>query len=116
MLLRACFRSFKLRIRGFPDLRRKKPSVVLMLFGWRSIFVAFLMIPSMHLDSLAKIMVLCCGVTCPGVLQECSRHSIEPSCCLPPVVFPLLAIGCRPNKWMIILNTDQGLNGKFSKW
>jgi hypothetical protein len=54
-LAKACFCPFRVRMRGFHDLLREKPSSLFMLLGWNSIYIASLMIWSIHLDFLARI-------------------------------------------------------------
>jgi hypothetical protein len=68
LLLIPPFRPLSSRMRGFYDLLRDKPSSLLLLSGWSSMSIASLMIRSMHLDFLARILVLCRWIRWPRLM------------------------------------------------
>jgi hypothetical protein len=67
-LVRACFRSFRLRMRGFQDVLREKPSSLFRLVGYSSVFVTSLMIRSMRLNFLVRILVFYSCIQWPRLM------------------------------------------------
>jgi len=96
-LVRACFYSFRLWMRGFHDLLWEKLSSLLMLLRWSKIPIASLIIQSVCLCILARILAHVNAVFCP--VMKCWHWSTKLICQYPNIIIIITAIKTSNLTW-----------------